>query len=257
MPSSDYKVEIVDASGEADMSVSIVGDQVVDLDGATTGQVLVVQADGTVEPASESAPVTVSDPRANILPIRVLGVLNHTGAPVAADGTFSVGDVVFDSGGQEWLNTVAGSPGTWVAVGSGRVLASVALAAQFTMATDATVEDVTGASLTFTYDGRPVRFVLTPVYSGTDDVGYKVITTTICRSSDNAIQVSHLRGATSSLDTDTVQMDSGPLTAWPSDSVAFVVGTPYTIKLRLLTGALAKAILYGQFTPYQFYVITA
>lgn len=257
MPSADWKVEIVDASGDADYSVSVIGDQVVDLDGATTGQVLAIQSDGTVAPASETAPLTTNDPRANILPGRFLGVLNHTGAPVGADGTFAVGDFVFDSAGQEWLNTVAGSPGTWVAVGSGRVLASVALAAQFTMAVDATVEDVTGASVTFTYDGRPVRFVLTPVYSGTDDAGYKVITTTICRSSDNAIQVSHLRGATSSLDTDTVQMDSGPLTAWPSDSVAFVVGTAYTIKLRLLTGASAKAILYGQFTPYKFYVITA
>lgn len=257
MPSSDYKVEIVDASGEADMSVSIVGDQVVDLDGATTGQVLVVQADGTVEPASESAPVTVSDPRANILPIRVLGVLNHTGAPVAADGTFAVGDVVFDSGGQEWLNTVAGSPGTWVAVGSGKTLAQVSSSSQFTMTTDATVEDVPTMSNTFTYDGRPVVFKVTPVYTGTDDAGAKVITLTICRSSDNAIQRTALRNATSSADTDLMSLETDALTAWPSDGTPFVVGTAYTIKLRLLTGASAKAIIYGQFTPYTFKVVTA
>ncbi len=44
-PSADYKVEIVDSSGEADMSVSVVGDQVVDLSGASPGDVLVVQDD--------------------------------------------------------------------------------------------------------------------------------------------------------------------------------------------------------------------
>ena len=51
MSSSDYKVELVDSSGEADMSVSVVGDQVVDLSGASEGQVLAVQADGTVAPS--------------------------------------------------------------------------------------------------------------------------------------------------------------------------------------------------------------
>ena len=50
MSSSDYKAELVDSSGEADMSVSVVGDQVVDLSGASEGQVLAVQSDGTVAP---------------------------------------------------------------------------------------------------------------------------------------------------------------------------------------------------------------
>lgn len=60
MPSSDYKVEIVDSSGEADMSVSIVGDQVVDLDSALPGQILVVQEDGTIGFAvAEQAPIKV------------------------------------------------------------------------------------------------------------------------------------------------------------------------------------------------------
>lgn len=54
--SSDYKVEIVDSSGDADMTVSVIGDQVVDLTGATDGEVLTVQGDGTVAPEALPSP---------------------------------------------------------------------------------------------------------------------------------------------------------------------------------------------------------
>lgn len=61
----DYTVTLVDESGEPDMSVAVVGDQVVNLDGATAGQVLTVQGDGSVAAetpaipaAGEPAPVT-------------------------------------------------------------------------------------------------------------------------------------------------------------------------------------------------------
>lgn len=47
---ADYTVRLVDEQGEADLSVAVVGDQVVDLTGATTGEVLTVQSDGTVAP---------------------------------------------------------------------------------------------------------------------------------------------------------------------------------------------------------------
>lgn len=63
MPSADYKVEIVDSSGEADMSVTVIGDQVVDLTGATDGQVLTVQNDGTVAPENP-APDSTAVPKA-------------------------------------------------------------------------------------------------------------------------------------------------------------------------------------------------
>lgn len=56
MPSADYKVEIVDSSGEADMTVAVIGDQVVDLTGATDGQVLTIQSDGTVAPENPGIP---------------------------------------------------------------------------------------------------------------------------------------------------------------------------------------------------------
>lgn len=52
---ADYKVEIVDASGAPDMQVSVVGDQVVSLVGAANGDVLTVQADGTVAPETPAS----------------------------------------------------------------------------------------------------------------------------------------------------------------------------------------------------------
>lgn len=140
---------------------------------------------------------------------------------------------------------------------SGQVLGSRPSSSDFTMTTDATVEDVPTMSASFTYDGRPVRFVVTPVMTSTDDAGVKGITMTVCRSTDDAIQGKSLRNAANNLASDTQSIDTPPLTAWPSDSVAFVVGTTYTVKLRLLCGASAKATIFGASTPYALYVITA
>lgn len=55
MPSADYKVELVDADGKSDWRFAIVGDQVVDVSGATPGDVLTIQGDGSVAPALPSA----------------------------------------------------------------------------------------------------------------------------------------------------------------------------------------------------------
>lgn len=46
----DYTVRIVGDDGEADLTVAVIGDQVVDLTGASDGDVLTVQADGSVAP---------------------------------------------------------------------------------------------------------------------------------------------------------------------------------------------------------------
>jgi hypothetical protein len=62
---ADYKVEIVDANGDPDMTVAVVGDQVVDLTGATDGQVLTVQPDGSVAPEAlppSSSTTVATDP---------------------------------------------------------------------------------------------------------------------------------------------------------------------------------------------------
>lgn len=59
MPSSDWKVELVDANGDPDYTVAVVGDQVVNLAGAADGDVLTVQANGLVAPEAPA-----SDPAA-------------------------------------------------------------------------------------------------------------------------------------------------------------------------------------------------
>lgn len=140
---------------------------------------------------------------------------------------------------------------------SGDILAQADSSANFTMTTDATVEDVPTMACTFTYDGRPVQFGLTPVYTATDDVGQKLCTLTIVRSTDNAIQRTSTRLALASTDQIEQSILTGALTAWPSDSAAFVVGTAYTIKLRILCGASAKASVFGASTPYTLFVRAA
>lgn len=51
----DSTVRIVGPDGDPDMTVAVVGDQVVDLSGATPGDVLIVQDDGTLALASPAA----------------------------------------------------------------------------------------------------------------------------------------------------------------------------------------------------------
>lgn len=193
----------------------------------------------------------------NITATRVLGILNHTGAPVSADGTFAVGDVVLDSAAQEWVCSVAGSPGTWLAVGSGKILGSARISTTFTMTTAATPEDVPSLTCNFTYDGRPVAFVLTPALTSQDQAAAKLITIRIERTSDNAIQYSSVRQTDATANSVAQQaVNTGPLTAWPSDSAAFVVGTTYGVKVNLTSGSSSKASIGATTTPCTLYVVT-
>ena len=56
-----------------------------------------------------------------------------SGAP--GSGTFAVGDFVIDQTGKAWVCTAAGTPGTWVAVGSVRPTCRVHRAAAYTLTT--------------------------------------------------------------------------------------------------------------------------
>lgn len=47
---------------------------------------------------------------------RFVGFNSSSGSPTT--GTFAVNDVIFDSTGTQWVCTVAGTPGTWIVVGS-------------------------------------------------------------------------------------------------------------------------------------------
>lgn len=271
MASADWKVQIVDSSGDADYSVSVVGDQVVDLSGAAPGDALVIDGNGLVVPADPyvekagdtmtgdlilpAVKVTGAAGMSNINPLRMLGILNHAGPPVGADGTFAVGDCVFDSNAQEWVCTVAGSPGTWIAVGSGRTLGSSNLQTPFTMTTAATPEDVPGWTVSFTYDGRSVRFVVWAPSTSQDQAATKLIQLSIKRSSDSVTQWTGFRQTDAVANTlGLIAIDSGPVTGW-ADATPFVVGTTYAAKMHMTSGASSKGKVGGTWNP--FYVITA
>lgn len=140
---------------------------------------------------------------------------------------------------------------------TGEVLASTRSTSQFTMTTAAMVEDVPTMSVTFTFDGRPVRILTTPLATSQDQNSVKLITLSLCRSSDNAVQASSIRQSIAS-NTEIQQhsVDTGYFTAWPSDGVALVPGTQYTVKLRLNSGASSKAKTNGDTQPYSLQAIT-
>lgn len=76
-----------------------------------------------------------------------------SGAPTT--GTFAKGDYIVDQTGTMWACTVAGSPGTWVDISSGRELAYAESSTQQTSIGTSFV-DLTGLSITFTVRSRPV-----------------------------------------------------------------------------------------------------
>lgn len=78
------------------------------------------------------------------------------GAPVS--GTFAVGDFVVDETGGFWVNTIAGSPGTWVFVGSGQELGYFSSTSTLSGLTSTAYAPVTGYTKTITVPatGRPI-----------------------------------------------------------------------------------------------------
>lgn len=207
--------------------------------------------------AARSGPATGMS---NLTPTRDLGLLNHVGPPVAADGTFTYGDKCHDISGQQWLCLGSGSPGSWTAVGSGKVIGSVRLAAQYTMAVAGATEDVAGAFFPFTFDGRPVMFGTTPLATSLTTAGAaKVIQLIIRRSSDNAVVGNAYREQETSL-SGQIQphfVEAGPFTAWPSDNVPFVVGQSYQVKLSINASPGFLASTNGNTQPYSVYAKTA
>lgn len=77
-----------------------------------------------------------------------------SGAPVA--GTFAKGDYVIDQTGEVWICTVAGTPGTWKAAGSGTELAFAANTSGTNSTFTDPPADLTGVTITFTVGSKPV-----------------------------------------------------------------------------------------------------
>jgi hypothetical protein len=83
-----------------------------------------------------------------------------SGAPVS--GTFVAGDYVVDQTGQMWICTVAGSPGTWVAPGSGRELGYAEITSNqsgITGVGTANKVAITGLSVAVTVASRPIKII--------------------------------------------------------------------------------------------------
>lgn len=81
-----------------------------------------------------------------------------TASEAPGAGTFQVGDFVVDLTGQLWICTVAGTPGTWAAPGSGRELGYAAATSGFSVTAvgSGAKVDVTGLTVTFTPSAAPV-----------------------------------------------------------------------------------------------------
>jgi hypothetical protein len=83
-----------------------------------------------------------------------------SGAPTS--GTFVVGDYVVDQTGQMWVCTVAGSPGTWVAPGSGRELGYAEITSSqsgITGVGTANRVPIAGLSVTVSVASRPIKVI--------------------------------------------------------------------------------------------------
>lgn len=175
---------------------------------------------------------------------RIVG-FTVSGPPTS--GIYEAGDVIVDQSGQMWISPAGGSPGTWLAVGSGRVIGGpVVLATNWTMTTAGTEEDVPGYNVSFTYDGRPVRIICQNPGVMQDQNALKIITMKLVRATDNAVQTQGFFSPPASANyLGGILLDTGPITAWKSDSVPFVVGTTYTVKVRITSQSGSKATLNG------------
>lgn len=176
-------------------------------------------------------------------PARLVGVLSNAGPPVSGDGTFVAGDYCFDTAGRMYLCTAGGTPGTWTGVGSGEVLGYHTYKSNFTMTTAATAEDVPNFNADFVFDGRPVSFRLVAPIIYHDQATLETVSLSIRRSTDSAIQLTGQSTTTGATHTNPIIVESGSMTTWPSDGVAFVVGTTYNIKVNITATAGAKGVI--------------
>lgn len=139
--------------------------------------------------------------------------------------------------------------------GSGQVLNSVRINAQWTMATAGTAEDIAGCgNLSWVFDGRPVEFYTTPLATSKDVASAGLIQLRVMRQSDGALQQTFYRQQETALggQIQPHKAELGPLLAWPSDGVPFVVGQTYSIKLGMTCGAGSKASTNGNTQPFTF-----
>lgn len=144
-----------------------------------------------------------------------------TGGPPTT-GTFAAGDWIVDQTGNQWVCTVAGTPGTWLSVGSGREIGYAQGTSNFTKTTaGAGAEDITGMSVTINVASRPVMLHWWADHLTTDTAGNQVVIT--IADSANTVQ------ATSSVKF-TAVTDTHHLEVWARVNPA---AGSYTYKARM------------------------
>lgn len=163
-----------------------------------------------------------------------------SGAPTA--GTFGVGDYVVDQTGNMWVCTSAGTPGTWVSVGSGRELGYAEITSSFAKAAaSATPEDVTGLSITITKGSRPVMLHAWCSHF-TGDTNLTQATLQIADSTPTLL-------ASSSIKLEQATNSNAHTEVWRRINSA--AGT-YTYKVRLNASAVGKPTLFASATAPAF-----
>lgn len=204
--------------------------------------------------------VLLGDYDNGLMPVRFVGVADHAGPPTAGDGSFLANDIAYDNTGQQWLCVADGTPGNWLAIGSGKILGQAVLATNFSFTAPAlTDSDLPGMVVPWVYDGRPVRGVVTGIPCSQSQASVKQITARIMRSTDNAIVHQSARQTTTSgIESQEIHVDTGALTSYPSDGAPFVVGNTYTWKLNVQSGSTGTTSIWAGIAgnPVRFYVIT-
>lgn len=166
-----------------------------------------------------------------------------SGPPVS--GTFALGDYCYDATGAGYFCTVAGTPGTWVPMGSGIELAYAATTTDDVQVNAGTM-DISGASVaSFVVGSRPVYVIAQPPHVGVS-VTAKTATYYITDAANTATRQAQFTGLTGAL-------GIGGLTLHER------INTPgtYTRKLRGAGQAACTTTFFGATTIGSIRVVTA
>lgn len=176
----------------------------------------------------------------------------HTQIGAPTTGNHAAGEVFVDANGAIWACSIAGTPGTWFAAGSGVELGGADLSSDPIAATT-TVADIAGLSVTFTAPARAfiveLLIPLTSLTAAADD-----LLATITDSANTVLAQALMVGGNASfpLNCPPAYINARlPRVAGGVTAYAITPGTPYTFKARQRAGAGTAQIntAGGQFRP--------
>lgn len=158
-----------------------------------------------------------------------------------ASGTWAQYDRVVDLTGIEWLCISAGTPGTWIAMGTGQQLAIAKSTASFDVqAQGITPADVTSISITVQPTSRPFKlhaYLMCASNSGT--AAANATLQMIFHITDNSNNILGYGADTHVAITNVSSVRRSTVDVWTEEQAAIAVATTY--KLRARTGAAVPA----------------